>query len=136
MLGSLAGLLGSGGSSLIVYAVIVFGLLAGGFAEGYHIASDHAKAQQLDAEKRVETAVAAEAAKNQAASAKLEEQRSAQHAKAQIVTRTVDRIVERPVYRNVCFDADGVLIVNAAIAGTPADPSQPDKPVPSTGAAH
>lgn len=30
----------------------------------------------------------------------------------------VQKIVERPVYRNVCIDDDGLLIINSAIAGS------------------
>lgn len=47
------------------------------------------------------------------------------------ITQQVDRIVERPVYRDgACLDADGLRIVNAATAGKAADPGQPDSPVP------
>lgn len=33
----------------------------------------------------------------------------------QVITETVDRIVERPVYRNVCLDADGLAALKQAI---------------------
>lgn len=33
------------------------------------------------------------------------------------IERQVAQVVERPVYRDVCLDDDGVRIVNAAIAG-------------------
>ena len=47
----------------------------------------------------------------------------------QTITETVDRIVERPVYRNVCLDDDGVRALNAAVRGA-ADPgvTAPDVP--------
>lgn len=56
------------------------------------------------------------------------------NAKAKIVYRTiteqVDRIVEREVYRHICFDADGLLRVNAAlVGGAGSAPGQPDSPV-------
>lgn len=41
----------------------------------------------------------------------------------------VDKIVERPVYRNQCLDADGLRILGAAIDGVDAEPS-PVQPVP------
>lgn len=56
----------------------------------------------------------------------------ASRAKTKIVYRTireqVDKIVEREVYRNICFDADGLLRANAALVGAagPA-PGQPDR---------
>lgn len=36
--------------------------------------------------------------------------------------RTVETIVDRPVYRNVCLDDDGLRELNEAIAGQPAAP--------------
>lgn len=33
------------------------------------------------------------------------------------ITKTVTRLVDRPVYRNVCVDDDGVRLLNDAIAG-------------------
>jgi hypothetical protein len=40
------------------------------------------------------------------------------------ITETVDKIVERPVYRNVCLDADGLRQLNAAITGRIAAPGE------------
>ena len=34
--------------------------------------------------------------------------------KTEVITRTVEKIVDRPIYLNVCFDADGVSAVNQA----------------------
>ena len=45
-----------------------------------------------------------------------------------VITQTVDKIVERPVYRNVCLDDDGLRSLNAAISG--ADPTA-GKPAPA-----
>jgi len=46
------------------------------------------------------------------------------------ITQTVDRIVDRPVYRNVCIDADGLQSLRAAIHGSDADTSKPAPAVP------
>ncbi len=48
----------------------------------------------------------------------------------QTITETVDRIVEKPVYRNVCLDADGMRALSAAIHGRADDPGQPSPAVP------
>lgn len=54
--------------------------------------------------------------------------------KAKVVYRTltkeVDKIVEREVYRNLCFDADGLRHANSALLGTLAHPAEPHKPMP------
>jgi hypothetical protein len=46
------------------------------------------------------------------------------------ITRTVERIVTRPVYRNVCLDDDGLQQLRAAIA-TGAPPSDPAAALPT-----
>jgi hypothetical protein len=45
------------------------------------------------------------------------------------ITKEVERVVEKPVYRNVCFDDDGLRALSAAIR--PADAaSEPARAVP------
>lgn len=55
-------------------------------------------------------------------------------AKAKVVyrtiTQTVDKYIDRPVYRNVCLDADGLRDANAALAGTSPVTAKPDSRVP------
>lgn len=48
----------------------------------------------------------------------------------QTITETVERLVDRPVYRNVCIDADGLRALNAAITGRDDDPGEPAHAVP------
>jgi hypothetical protein len=48
--------------------------------------------------------------------------------------KIVTKIVDRPVYRSQCFDADGVSVANSALAGTRAAPPQPDQPMPRSDA--
>lgn len=48
----------------------------------------------------------------------------------QRITVEVDKIVERPVYRDQCFDADGLRQLGAAIAGRDAEPGA-GQPVPT-----
>ena len=50
------------------------------------------------------------------------------------ITKTVDRVVDRPVYHNVCLDPDGLRSINAALAGKADDPGIPASAVPATAA--
>jgi len=59
-----------------------------------------------------------EAKKANDASANLEKGNAKARVVYRTITRTVDRIVDRPIYRNVCFDDDGLREINAALAGT------------------
>lgn len=70
-------------------------------------------------------------AKQAAAAATKKEQGDA---KAKVVyrtiTQTVDKLVDRPVYRAECFDVDGLRVANDALRGPSAPPAKPDKPLP------
>lgn len=48
----------------------------------------------------------------------------------EVITETVDKIIDRPVYRNVCIDPDGLRALNAAVNGNPEDTAQPRPSVP------
>jgi len=50
-------------------------------------------------------------------SADYETEKSAQRRQVETVTREVQKIIERPVYLNNCFDSDGVSAINSLIAG-------------------
>lgn len=79
-------------------------------------------------------AIAEQAAKDQAKTNVAVDKLENGNAKAKVVYRTitqnVDRVVEKPVYRSVCLDADGLLVANQALVGSLATPVQPDKPMP------
>ncbi len=49
------------------------------------------------------------------ASADYEQLKAEQRAKVETVTRTVQKIVERPLYKSICFDADGLSEINSLI---------------------
>lgn len=79
------------------------------------------KAEQKCVEKikKIERAQAEALAKQQdkvnKVSADYEKLRSEQRAKVETVTRTVQKIVERPIYFNSCIDDDGVQQINSLI---------------------
>ena len=45
------------------------------------------------------------------------------------ITKTVDKYIDRPIYRNMCFDADGLRDANSALVGKIAPPAKPDPTV-------
>ncbi|WP_218955118.1 MULTISPECIES: hypothetical protein [unclassified Acinetobacter] len=55
-------------------------------------------------------------------SADYETLKSEQRIKTETVTREVQKIIERPVYRNDCFDDDGVQQLNSLIASGASKP--------------
>lgn len=63
-----------------------------------------------------------------------ERDRAEIHTRFVTITEEVERVVEKPVYRDVCLDADGLRVLTDAIGG--ADPAgQPARAVPGPGAA-
>lgn len=59
---------------------------------------------------------AEEAAKDKAqkASEDYEQTKEAERVKTEAITRTVQKVVERPIYINTCLDDDGVRLINEA----------------------
>ena len=52
-----------------------------------------------------------------------EETREAERVRTEYITRDVQKIVERPIYINNCFDADGVSAINSLITGDSSESS-------------
>lgn len=84
------------------------------------------QAEQREALRRQEAAFGA--------ADRLEQDRAARREQIRTITVEVPRVVERPVYRAECWDADGLRLITQAI-GAAADPAQPDGPVPAASAA-
>lgn len=56
----------------------------------------------------------------------LEKARAQREIVYRTITKQVDKIVDRPVYRNVCLDDDGLRVINDALRGeAAADPGKP-----------
>lgn len=63
-----------------------------------------------------------------------EAKREAIRVEQRVITREVDRVVEVPLYRNVCLDDAGLRVV-AAAAGAASSAGEPGPAVPASGAA-
>lgn len=88
----------------------------GGFAYGVHMGT----AQEQATRKRADDAAQAVRQKLQAQiDASTQAQQSAEYARQSNVREIyhdTQKVIERPVYRNVCIDADGVGLLNRAAA--------------------
>jgi len=117
--------------NLILYAVLalaVMGMIGTGVYKVKKWGGDEVRQEWQVAEVAARKKEAEASAK---AAADLAEERA--KAKVVIQKRTVyvDKIVDRPVYRNQCFDADGLRCLNAAINGTDATGCKPDGAMPA-----
>jgi hypothetical protein len=64
------------------------------------------------------------------ASAGHESFKEREHVRYLTITKTVDKIVDRPIYRAECFDADGLRELDAAVTGRDDTPGKPAPAVP------
>ena len=55
-------------------------------------------------------------------SADYEAEKSMQRVKVETVTREVQKIIDRPVYQQLCFDDEGVSAINSLISNDSSEP--------------
>lgn len=113
-----------------IYGAMLLAALAtisGGIYKIHDAGYEQAKAECAEASRQRELEERARADK---AATNLEKD----NAKAKVVYRTitkqVDKYIDRPVYRNICLDADGLRDANAALSGALTPAGEPDKRVP------
>lgn len=115
------------GGTAIAFLLSVGGAGLYGHWKGYDEAEATYQAKittmQLDAAQQVEKARAAMIAQADAAVATLETQNGKTRVVYRTITEMVDKIVDRPIYRDRCLDDDGLQLANAALGGVAAAPT-------------
>ena len=79
-----------------------------------------AKIQKIE-QKHIKALAEKQNAINQV-SADYEKAKSEQRIKVETVTREVQRIIDRPVYQQFCFDDDGVSAINSLVTSDSSEP--------------
>lgn len=121
-------------AKLIAYAIAAAALIGGAWALAAHfegLGAAKAKAEQAQAQEAEHQRVAKQNFRNNELAGGVAAKQAEQKVIYATITKTVDRLVERPVYRSDCIDADGLSSINAALAGAAPDPGQPDAAVPA-----
>lgn len=111
-----------------LYAAIVASVL--GFAAGWQVNDWRHEAAGAEHASQVKASEDKQEAKADDASASHEGVREQIRTEFQIIYRDRDRVVEKPIYRNVCLDADGLRLVKRAIGGAAQSASEPTAAVP------
>ena len=104
--------------------VALLGLI--GLAYGYHRYALHG-ADSAGYERSQNEYLIAQAKANQKAAEKLEKGNAEAAVIYRTITKEVDKIIDRPVYRNVCVDPDGLRLINQALTKSLPLP-RPDRP--------
>lgn len=97
--------------------------VAGIFALGWVANGWFRDSQELAEQKGAEAAIAAFEKKESAVAAAVEARLADLKANERVIEREKLKILERPVYRAQCLDADGLRLLQAAFAGQPAKPA-------------
>ena len=118
--------------NLLLYGVVALAILGTLAGIGYKVRQSGYDSCKVEWAKESEEQRKREAAASQKAATALEEERAKSKVVIQKRTVYVDKIVDRPVYRNQCFDADGLRCLNAAILGKDEAGCKPDGAVPAT----
>lgn len=122
--------------SYAIYALILVGVFSGGIGVGYryeHSALLALQEKQAQAAAKETIRVVTSDEKHLEA----EQQGKVIVQKViQTVTQNVEHIVEKPIYRNVCLDNDGVLSANAALSNTSPSTTGVAPQMPATDAAN
>lgn len=108
---------------------LAIGLTGGWQARAWKAGQDEAARLQVQAE-----AAQAAAARADAAAAGHETVRAGLQQQRRVLIQEVERVVEKPVYRDLCLDDDGLRII-AAAAGAAPTASQPSGAMPAPGPA-
>lgn len=111
-----------------LYAGIIAAVL--GFAAGWQVNDWRHDAAEAERASQVKVAEDKQEAKADAASAGHEGVREQIRTEFQVIYRDRDRVVEKPVYRNVCLDADGLRLIKSAITKSAQPASEPAPAVP------
>lgn len=114
-----------------ICAAVAFAVGAG---TAYKLTADHYDAKAAKAQQAAAEAYQARTVELNTIAAQLEQVRHDRKTVYRTITRDVEKVVTRDLYRNDCFDDSGLSIANAALAGR-ASAGEPAPAVPATGAA-
>lgn len=102
----------------VIVVLLALLALAVAFGAWKHFALEHSESKrEADIAKAIKPYVDAEREQRSRAdkvSGQYEELKGQDRVHTEVINNKVEKITERPVYRNVCLDADGVSILNEA----------------------
>lgn len=118
--------------SLALQLVLAFIIYAGGVGTGIKWHAGEIARRDLVAQQQQAKEVGIKLARGDKAAVAFEGDKARIRTEFLTITEKVDRVVQNPVYRDMCFDAAGVQLVNTAINPAAAAASQPAPSVPGS----
>jgi hypothetical protein len=117
----------------LLAAALVAAFVAGAMVNGWRLSAKY-DAERITAAKAAKEAYDAKAKQYNEAAQALEAARNEREIVYRTITKQVEKVVERPVYRNQCLDTSGVQLINDALAGRASDPAKPSPDLPAADA--
>lgn len=105
-----------GWQARIAEVVLIAGLLVGGYFYVHHKGYSEAMQDVASTQEEVDKA---QRKKYDKLAQELEDTKKKRQENVRTITKTVEKIVDRPVYSNVCLEPDGLHVINSAIKGEP-----------------
>lgn len=109
---------------------VALALLLAGFGAGWTVNQYRVDSIELAETRGAEKVAQAERERESQISKDLETRLVEWDKKQWVVYREKTKIVDRPVYNNVCLDADGVRLINAAKGGATSEHADPLRSAP------
>lgn len=99
----------------LLFMLILVSVFSDNLSNKLKKADAKCKAQIAKIEQAQQKALIEQQNKANEVSASYETERAEQQVRTQVVYKTVEKIVTKPIYRNVCIDADGLHEINSLI---------------------
>lgn len=112
-------------TTILIQIAIAAGIFLGGMATGIKWQVGIVAARDLKASQEIARVQILRVDKADQAADRHEKTKSAIEVRYETITKEVQHVVEKPVYRNVCLDDDGLRVLGGAIAGPAGAASQP-----------
>lgn len=112
--------------TVLIYGLIALAILGVLSGIAWKIYSAGQTAKQVEWHKTAAQQAMKETAQSAHAATQLEAKNAESKVIYKTIARTVDKYIDRPVYRAECFDVDGLRDANAALNGPAAAPPKPD----------
>lgn len=103
-----------GWQARIAEVVLIAGLLTGGYFYVHHKGYGEAMQDVAIAQEEVDKA---QQEKYDKLAQELEDTKKKRQENVRTITKTVEKIIDRPVYSTVCLDDSGMHVINSAIKG-------------------
>ena len=113
----------------VLGGLVILGIVGGIYYYGWSSANDRFKAYQLQEEADTKLKTLLVQQRDQAIAAINQKQQVVIQTRTQKVIEHVNTYIDRPVYHNVCIDADGLRDINTALSPPPAPTSGTDAKV-------